>query len=381
MAGPLVYRRIHMTTGKAVPAAPPQDEERQAKLYAALGTANIQALWTQAADLMPGKPAARAVPWLWRWDTVLALAAEAGEAVPVGRGGERRALALANPGLGGLPFATPTLWGAMQYLNARESAPAHRHTAAAIRFVIQGQGVWTTVNGEQCPMSRGDLVLTPSWTWHEHHSGADEPMIWFDGLDLPLVNFLGAGFFEPAGADYLHSAEEAPARAHSAALYAHPGLLPAILPGTDRHSPLLVYRWQHTEHGLEELATATGSAEVELRFVDPVHRGDALPTMRCAMRRLGPGVRTPTTRTVGSSIVLVFSGHGRTVIDGLSFDWGPGDTLAVPSWCAVDHEAAEAAQFFVLSDAPVIEALRLDHVEIMGEHQPVGGAWSGGQAA
>jgi gentisate 1,2-dioxygenase len=354
----------------AAATARPQSETRQAELYAAMGTANIQALWTQAADLMPDKPAPQAVPWRWPWETVLSLAAQAGEVVPVGRGGERRALALANPGLGGLPFATPTLWGAMQYLNARESAPAHRHSAAAIRFVIQGQGVWTTVNGEQCPMSRGDLVLTPSWTWHEHHSGADEPMVWFDGLDLPLVNFLDASFFEPAGPDYLDTAG-APAVARSAALYGHPGLLPDVVPETDRHSPLLVYRWEHTESALDDLASATGSGDAEVRFTDPVRGCDALPTMRCAMRRLAPGARTATTRTVGSSIIVVFSGHGRIVIDGTAFDWGPGDSIAVPSWSAVDHEAAETAQLFVVSDAPVIEALRLDRTEIMNEHQPV----------
>jgi gentisate 1,2-dioxygenase len=280
--------------GAAAPAAaaPPRHTARQAALYAAMGTANVQALWTQATDLMPGAPAPRAVPWLWRWDTVLALAAEAGEAVPVGRGGERRVLALANPGLGGLPFSTPTLWGGIQYLNARESAPAHRHTAAAIRFVIQGQGVWTTVNGEPCPMSRGDLVLTPSMTWHEHHSGADEPMVWFDGLDLPLLNFLDANFFEPAGPEYLDARRDAPVQSRSAALYGHPGLLPSVVPETGRHSPLLVYRWQHTERALQELAGATGSTEAELRFVDPVTGRDALPTIRCAMRQLAPGMRT-----------------------------------------------------------------------------------------
>jgi gentisate 1,2-dioxygenase len=350
---------------------------RQAELYAAMGRVNIQALWTQAADLMPAHPAPRAVPWLWRWDTVLALAAAAGQAVPVGRGGERRALALANPGLRGLPFATSTLWGAMQYLNARESAPAHRHTAAAIRFVLQGQGVWTTVNGEPCPMSRGDLVLTPSMTWHEHHSGADEPMVWFDGLDLPLVNGLDAGFFEPAGEDYLDTAG-VPVGSRSAALYAHPGLLPARRPATDRHSPLMVYRWERTERALTEVAAATGSGGAELRFVDPVRGGDALPTMRCAVRQLAAGFRTPTTRTVGSSIIVVFSGHGQTVIDGHAFGWGPGDTLAVPSWCAVDHEPADTARLFVLSDAPVIEALRLDRTEVLEERQSVRGAWSGG---
>jgi len=357
-------------TDQSAAATQRRNEARQAELYAAMGTANIQALWTQAADLMPDKPAPRAVPWRWPWETVLALAAQAGEVVPVGRGGERRALALANPGLGGLPYATPTLWGAMQYLNARESAPAHRHSAAAIRFVIQGQGVWTTVNGEQCPMSRGDLVLTPSWTWHEHHSGADEPMVWFDGLDLPLVNVLDASFFEPAGPDYLDTAG-APAAARSAALYGHPGLLPAGVPEAGRHSPLLVYRWEQTERALDELASAAGSGDVEVRFTDPVRGCDALPTMRCAMRRLAPGARTPTTRTVGSSIIVTFAGHGRTVIDGTAFDWGPGDSIAVPSWCAVDHEAAQTAQLFVVSDAPVIEALRLDRTETMSEHQRV----------
>jgi gentisate 1,2-dioxygenase len=349
-----------------------------AELYAAMGNANIQALWTQASDLMPGEPRPRAIPWMWRWETVLALASWAGEAVPVGRGGERRALALANPGLGGLPFATATLWGAIQYLNARESAPAHRHSAAAIRFVLQGRGVWTTVNGEPCPMSRGDLVLTPSMTWHEHHSGADEPMVWFDGLDLPLVNGLDAGFFELASTEYLDEAGVAPVESRSAAIYAHPGLLPDIAPDTDRHSPLMVYQWRHTDRALAELATATGRSDVELRFVDPVRGSDALPTMRCAMRRLAAGTRTATTRTVGSSLVVVYSGRGRAVVDGVAYAFGPGDTVALPSWCAVDYEPAEPTDLFVLSDAPVLEALRLDRTEVLKEPQQVTEVWSGG---
>ena len=358
--------------GLRTAGAPPPE------LHAAMGAANVQALWTQAAELMGDQPRPHAVPWLWRWETMLALAARAGREVPVGQGGERRALALANPGLGGRPFATPTLWGAMQYLNARESAPAHRHSAAAIRFVLQGRGVWTTVNGEPCPMSRGDLVLTPSMTWHEHHSGADEPMVWFDGLDLPLVNALDAGFFELATAAYLDTATAAPAQARSVAIYAHPGLAPDVVPDTDRHSPLMVYQWEHTATALAALAAATGRGGVEVRFVDPVHRRDALPTMRCAMRRLAAGYLTPSTRTVGSSLIVVFSGRGRTICDGVAFDWGPGDTLAVPSWCAVGHEAAEPADLFVLSDAPVLEALRLDRTEVLPGPQPVTAVWSDG---
>jgi gentisate 1,2-dioxygenase len=350
--------------------------QRLAELYADMAEANIQPLWTQAAGLMPVTPSPRAIPWLWRWDAVLRLAARAGESVPVGRGGERRALAMANPGLGGLPFATGTLWGAMQYLNAHESAPAHRHSAGAIRFVLQGQGVWTTVNGEACPMSRGDLVLTPSMTWHEHHSGSDEPMVWFDGLDLPLVSALDASFFEPADADYLDEQGGSPAVSRSAAIYGHPGLLPDIVPDTDRHSPLMAYRWEHTDRALNELAEATRRPDVAVRFTDPVYRRDALPTMRCSMHRLAPGAQTPTTRTVGNSIVVIFSGEGRTVADGVAYDWGAGDTLALPSWCAVRHQTAESADLFVVSDAPVLEALRLDRTEILKEPQQVTRIWS-----
>jgi gentisate 1,2-dioxygenase len=347
-----------------------------AELYADMGGHHIQALWDQAPDLMPPTPRPRAVPWLWRWETVLRLAERAGELVPVERGGERRALAMANPGLGGRPYATPTLWAAMQYLNARESAPAHRHSPAAIRFVIQGEGVWTTVNGEPCPMAPGDLVLTPSMAWHEHHSGSDDAMVWFDGLDLPLVRALDASFFEIAGTDYLDEAGEVPAESRSTAVYGHPGLLPDVVPPTDRHSPMMVYRRSATDAALRALAEASGRADVSVRYVDPVSGRDALPTMRCTMRRLRPGHRTPTTRTVGSSVLVVFSGAGRSVVGGVRFAWGRGDVLAVPSWVPVDHEASEEADLFVISDAPVLEALRLDRTEVLDRPQDVVGDWN-----
>ena len=171
-------------------------ESELEQFYAELTQHNLQPLWTQAKDLMSKHPKPEAVPWLWRWETLRRLAARGGELVGIERGGERRVLSLSNPGLNGLPFATPTLWGAVQYLNPHESAPAHRHTAAAIRFVLEGDGVWTTVNGDACDMHPGDLVLTPAWTWHDHCNDGDKTMIWFDGLDLPLVNAIDAMFYE-----------------------------------------------------------------------------------------------------------------------------------------------------------------------------------------
>ncbi len=119
--------------------------------------------------------------------------------IGIDRGGDRRVLSLSHPDLGGLPFATHTLWGAVQFLGGGELAPAHRHSPAALRFVLEGSGVWTLVNGDPIRMAPGDLVLTPSWTWHEHHNPGPGPMIWFDGLDVPLVRNLDAVFFEPGG--------------------------------------------------------------------------------------------------------------------------------------------------------------------------------------
>ena len=115
------------------------------------------------------------------------LAQRAGDLVPVGRGGERRAISYANPALGGQPYATPTLWAAVQYLGPHEVAPAHRHSQSAFRFVLDGEGVWTIVDGDPVAMRRGDLLLTPGWRWHEHHNTTDTAMVWLDGLDIPIV--------------------------------------------------------------------------------------------------------------------------------------------------------------------------------------------------
>ncbi|WP_431911931.1 cupin domain-containing protein [Nonomuraea jabiensis] len=158
------------------------------RLYADFAAEDLIPLWTQVGDLMPEHPKPKARPHVWEWKTLYPLAERAGELVPVGRGGERRAIALANPGLGGMPYATPTLWAAIQYLGPREVAPEHRHTQNAFRFVVEGEGVWTVVNGDPVAMRRGDFLLTPGWHFHGHHNTTDAPMAWIDGLDIPLVH-------------------------------------------------------------------------------------------------------------------------------------------------------------------------------------------------
>ena len=177
----------------------PIDDRELTRLYADFDTEHLTPLWTQLDELMPMTPAPRAVPFVWKWSTLYPLAQRAGDLVPVGRGGERRAIALANPGLGGAPYVTPTLWAAIQYLGPRETAPEHRHSQNAFRFVVEGEGVWTVVNGDPVAMRRGDFLLTPGWHFHGHHNETDQPMAWIDGLDIPFVHYTDTGFFEFGG--------------------------------------------------------------------------------------------------------------------------------------------------------------------------------------
>jgi gentisate 1,2-dioxygenase len=341
-------------------------------LYASLAAADLQPLWTQSGLLTPTP--GRLAPHVWRWKTVRELAQRAGDVVGIERGGDRRVLSLAHPDLGGLPFATHTLWAAVQFLGGGELAPAHRHTPAALRFVLEGSGVWTLVNGDPVHMGPGDLILTPSWTWHEHHNPSSEPMIWFDGLDLPLIRNLDAIFFEQGGeeaSDY----EPAPV-SRSEDRYGTAGLLPAGAtvdvadPVTGRSSQLLAYRWPAVDEALSRLIGSTKRRAAAIRYTDPATGRDVMPTMRAEVHRVLAGYRTPTARTTGSRIWVAYRGSGATVVDGRRTHWAAGDIFVTPSWAAVDHEAADDADLFLLSDWPVLSALGLARTQ-QAEQQDV----------
>jgi gentisate 1,2-dioxygenase len=240
---------------RSAPAADqPEVTPALAELYRGFEQALLVPLWTEIGDLMPTAPCSAAVPHRWRWEQLRALAAQAGALVPVGRGGERRAIALANPGLGGRPFATPTLWAAIQYLMPGEDAPEHRHTQHAFRFVVEGQGVWTVVGGDPVAMRRGDFLPQAGWNWHAHHNATAEPMAWIDGLDIPLQYLTDTQFFEP-GRDHISDAERStPDRSRAERLWGHPGLRPvaAAAQPSAPGSPLLAYRWEHTDRALAD---------------------------------------------------------------------------------------------------------------------------------
>ncbi|MEU6092084.1 cupin domain-containing protein [Streptomyces sp. NPDC047085] len=362
-------------------AAPDQPDVTPAleELYRGFEQELLVPLWTEIGDLMPAHPRSRAVPHLWRWGSLRRLAEQAGDLVPVGRGGERRAIALANPGLGGRPFATPTLWAAIQYLMPGEDAPEHRHTQHAFRFVVEGSGVWTVVGGDPVPMNRGDFLPQAGWNWHAHHNATDRPLAWIDGLDIPFQYATEAQFFE-FGRDEIGDAERTtPERSRSERLWGHPGLRPLGAPAPTPGSPLLAYKWEFTDRALadqlalekEGYAGTVEPGHAAVRYSNPHTGGDVLPTVRAEFHRIARGAGTAPVRETGSSVYQVFDGAGTVTVGDRTWSVTRGDLFVVPSWAhfSARSEAGSsdsdsgALDLFRFSDAPVFEALHLDRQE------------------
>jgi gentisate 1,2-dioxygenase len=340
------------------------------QLYDDFATDHLNPLWTQVGDLMPMVPTPKAIPYVWKWSTLYPLAQRAGDLVPVGRGGERRAIALANPGLGGAPFVTPTLWAAIQYLGPKETAPEHRHAQNAFRFVVDGEGVWTVVNGDPVAMRRGDLLLTPGWHFHGHHNQTDAPMAWIDGLDIPFVSYTDTGFFE-FGSDTITD-QRTPDVSRSERLWSHPGLRPLIGLHSTTSSPIAAYRWQHTDAALREQlaiedeghASTVEPGHAAVRYTNPTTGGDIMPTIRAEFHRLRDGAHTRPRRTVGSSVYQVFEGTGRFHLGDNVVEVSKGDVVAVPSWTEWSVDASSPLDLFSFSDAPMVERLHFDRTSV-----------------
>ncbi len=361
------------------PDQPPVTPEL-VELYEGFEKALLVPLWTEIGDLMPLSPKTKAQPYLWEWKTLLGLAGRAGELVPVGRGGERRAIALANPSLGGKPYASPTLWAAIQYLMPGEDAPEHRHTQNAFRFVVEGEGVWTVVEHDPVPMRRGDFLPQAGWNWHAHHNGASDPMAWIDGLDIPFQYEVEGQFFT-FGRDRLSDEERGtPERSRSQRLWGHPGVAPVSQIGETEGSPLLCYRWQDTDAALaDQLALEKEGypgiiepGHALVRYTNPTNGKDVLPTIRSQFHRVTPGTETTPLHETGSSVYQVFDGSGRVTVGDYSWSVTRGDMFVVPSWVpfSVKSEASASdsdsggLDLFQFSDAPIFTKLNLFRSEV-----------------
>jgi len=344
------------------------------EFYADIEAANLPPLWKYLSQLITTEPVPEAIPYKWSWDEVYPRILKAGN-IPIERGGERRVLILNNPGLTHLKTATRNIYAGVQMVKPGEIAPAHRHTQSAIRFIIQGNGGFTSVEGERCFMEQYDLVLTPPWQWHDHGNETSEPVIWMDGLDINLLKSLGTSFFE------LYPDHRQPVSKpdnYHLKKYGGGNLMPAWSSPDTRYnatkvSPLLIYKWAKTYKALHELAQVETSPydDVFLTYTNPKTGGQVLPTLGCNAQMLRPGVHTKAHRHTTSAVYHVVDGTGYTVINGQRFDWKKGDFVVLPPW--VWHEHANASQtaeaiLFSVTDIPVFEALGLYREEVYLEN-------------
>jgi gentisate 1,2-dioxygenase len=319
----------------------------------ALAAANLAPLWPSLRGLLPHKiPSRRTKPVVWRYQDARPLVLRAGELTPIEKA-ERRVLILANPGLPEMNCATPSIYLGLQLIQPGETAPCHKHTPSAIRFVIEGSGGFTSVQGEKLPMEKGDLILTPAGMWHEHGHEGKGPVIWLDSLDLPLVYYLEASFAtEGAHQPPRNEADASQTR------YRRAGLVPyASLDGNRAKYPLLRYPWPEVRESLMALANGTARNErVWLAYVNPETGGECLPTLGFSAMMLRPGETATLTRRSASQVFHVIEGMGESEVDGTTLTWSESDTFVAPTHATVrlTNGSSKSPTFlFVVDDAPL----------------------------
>lgn len=318
----------------------------------------LSGLWKIPAGDRPLDPKTDVKPHLWKWADVYDSLLKARDRIGVSDAvNERRTIRLVNPGLKQTEMTSHTMLFAFQLIQSGEVAPAHRHTMAAIRFILQGKGAYTAVEGEKIAMGEGDLILTPQWTWHEHAHEGTEPMIWLDGLDVPLIRALNVISFQPYPDKSGLAKTSYDAGVHS-------GLTRPVGSIAQSAKSPLHYRWEETHNSLKVLAQTTGNPYegVAVEYLNPVKAGPTLPTLSCWMQMLRPGERTEVHRHTSTSMYHVFRGSGTTVINGQAFHWEKGDSFVVPLWNWHEHanrSESEEALLFSMHDKPVLDAFGL----------------------
>lgn len=315
---------------------------------------NLLPLWPSLRNVLPyGRPVRNTMPVLWRYSDIRPRLLRAGELTPIEKA-ERRVLVLANPGLElDTMRATPTIYVGMQLILPGETARNHRHTPSAVRFVVEGTGAFTLVDGDKCPMHKGDLILTPSGLWHQHgHAGAG-PVIWLDALDLPLIYAMEASCAIEGARQKPNDDLDA-----SQTRYRRGGLVPyTALDRSRSEYPLLRYPWEEVRSALDALAAATPVGEpVQLAYVNPETGDECLPTLGFSALMMRPGEELRPTRRSASAVIHVVEGAGRAEIDDQTMTWGDNDTFAIPTHARVilnNSSTTEPAFLFMVDDAPL----------------------------
>jgi gentisate 1,2-dioxygenase len=326
------------------------------RFYDDIAPLNLAPLWEVLHGLVTPQPVGHCLPAIWHYDAARPKIMEAGGLITA-KEAERRVLILENPALPGESRITTSLYAGWQLILPGEVAPSHRHTQSALRFIVEGEGAYTAVDGEKTIMREGDFVITPSWTWHDHGNDSDRPMVWLDGLDIPMLQFFDASFAERYPEDTQPLARptgDALARYGS-------GLLPVDHRPERPTSPVFNYPYARTREALEAMRRTEEwdpCHGLKLKYVNPETGDYAMPTIGTFMQLLPKGFETAAYRSTDAMVFSVVEGTGTVHVgEDHHFNFGPRDCFVVPSWHACRFEAKEDVVVFSFSDRPVQEKL------------------------
>ncbi|RCL82475.1 MAG: gentisate 1,2-dioxygenase [Alphaproteobacteria bacterium] len=315
-------------------------------------------LWEVLAKLVTPEPNTRTHSHIWYWKDTKNRVLDSGSIITAEQA-ERRVLILENPNMRGESKITDTLYAGLQLILPGEVAPSHRHTQSALRFVMHGNGAYTAVDGEKTIMRPGDFIITPSWTWHDHGNESNEPMIWLDGLDIPMVNHFSASFSEKLNED---TQELKRPEGDSLARYGA-GLLPVDHKLFDNlASPVFSYPYDRTKEALDKMKESKEWDKchgLRLKYVNPSNGGHAIPTMATFMQLIPKSFSGNSYRSTDGTIYTVVEGQGKTTINDQEYLWNKGDIFVVPPWAKIKHETIDESVLFSFSDRPVQELLGL----------------------
>jgi len=336
----------------------PETSHQRQEFYDRLAGKNTAPLWEFLANLFPPEPRPACVPAVWNYDDdIRPLLLEAGRIISA-REATRRVLILENPGIRGTSQITQSLYAGIQMILPGEIAPTHRHSASAIRFIIEGSGAYTAVDGERTTMHPGDFILTPSWTFHDHGNPGDQPCMWMDGLDFPLVNMMDAAFAET----YPEEMQPVTKNEGDSLLRFGANMLPIEYQPQRQSSPIFNYPYARTREALDGLhrnGPVHPCHGVKLQYVDPATGGYPMAAIAAFMQLLPAGFSGAPYKSTDSTIYSVVEGRGRTRVGETCLEWRERDIFVTPSWYPVSHQSDSEAVLFSFSDRPAQKALGL----------------------
>ncbi|WP_042884259.1 cupin domain-containing protein [Cupriavidus necator] len=348
-----------------------EDTPELVAYYKELDALKTGALWTVANKIEPWQPKSESVPVLWRYRDLRDHVLRSVDLVTPEKAG-RRVIYLNNPGRQDVSAAVGWLYSGLQVMHPGEAASAHAHSSSALRFIMEGSGAYTIVDGHKMTLNANDFVLTPNGTWHEHGVAAEgTTCIWQDGLDIPLVNAMEAGFYAvhpDLQQAVTHPVDDMPA------IWGGKGLRPHEGNWSKPYSPLYKYEWAPTYEALVRHSKVTDGSPFDgvlMHYVNPVTGGPVMPTIGASMQLLRPGEATRAHRHTGSFIYQVAKGSGYSVINGQRFDWTERDIFCVPSWAFHEHANASASDdsvLFCFNDLPVMHSLGLYREQALAEN-------------